>query len=335
MGISFANQGVIQPIEMQHAEDLLVFNRIHDLFNYVGLGHTVKTESEFTILNLANFRSNVDYISPLYKANFFSFFFVKEGDGKYSTDGVIFDTLPGSIYLNNPGHYKNFVFYGIKEVWLITLSESFLKEHVHGDIFDMFPFLLSEVLPPMVVSMEVFGEFECLYLQILREYNTDSPYRNKLIGHLVVVILLKIKEIFRKEYAPIREGSRGSEIVRKFKIMLEQHYRDLSNGRAEKVFRIQEYADAQHLHPNYFSNVIKSKTGKTIGTWIAEKTIMEAKSLLRNSALAIKEISSLLGFTESTHFSNYFKKHTNHSPASFRKSSNLPRPMDNAGKSFS
>jgi hypothetical protein len=45
---------------------------------------------------------------------------------------------------------------------------------------------------------------------------------------------------------------------------------------------VQEYAYAQHLHPNYFSKVIKSKSGKAIGTWIAEKTIMEAKSLLRN-----------------------------------------------------
>jgi AraC-like DNA-binding protein len=263
------------------------------------------------------------------QADFFSFSVVRKDDWKYSTDSVLFDTQPGSIYFNNPGYYKHFVFYHIKEVWLITFSESFLKENIHGDIFDMFPFLLSEVLPPMVVSMEMIAEFECLYLQILREYNNDSPYRNKLIGHLLVVILIKIKEIFWKEYDPARECSRGSEIVRKFKTMLEQHYRDLSNGRAEKAFRVQEYANAQHLHPNYFSNVIKSKSGKAIGTWIAEKTIMEAKSLLRNSALSIKEISSLLGFTEPAHFSNYFKKHTTLSPASFKKAFSMPHPMDN------
>ena len=291
---------------MQHAEDFMGFHRIHDLTNCVGLGHTIKSECEFTILNFTDFRSDVDNISPLYKR----------------------DLLPGSIYFNNPGHYKNFSFYGIKDVWLITLGESFLKENVHGDIFDMFPFLLCEALPPKVVSPEVFAEFECLYLQIFREYNTASPYRNKLIGHLMVVMLLKIKEIFRQEYNPIREGCRGAEIVRIFKKMLEQHYRDLCNGRAEKVFRVQEYADAQHLHPNYFSNVIKSKSGKAIGTWIAEKTITEAKSLLRNSALPIKEISAMLGFMESAHFSNYFKKHTNHSPASFRKAFNVPRLMD-------
>lgn len=38
------------------------------------------------------------------------------------------------------------------------------------------------------------------------------------------------------------------------------------------------------------------------------------KSLLQNSSISIKEIAYQLGFPESTHFSNYFKKYTNTSP---------------------
>jgi AraC family transcriptional activator of pobA len=60
------------------------------------------------------------------------------------------------------------------------------------------------------------------------------------------------------------------------------------------VFRVQDYAAAQHLHPNYLTNVVKTKTGKPISAWIADKTIAEAKSLLQNSASSIKEIASLV-----------------------------------------
>ncbi|HEX8021458.1 helix-turn-helix domain-containing protein [Mucilaginibacter sp.] len=45
----------------------------------------------------------------------------------------------------------------------------------------------------------------------------------------------------------------------------------------------------------------------------------EAKALLQNSKLSVKEIAFRLGFTEATHFSNYFKKHTDTSPVLFRK----------------
>ena len=91
------------------------------------------------------------------------------------------------------------------------------------------------------------------------------------------------------------------------------------HGQAEQAFRVQDYAEALHLHPNYLSNVISSKTGKSVGHWIAEKTIAEARALLQHSALPIKEIAYRLGFAEPAHFSSYFKKHTQLSPGVYRK----------------
>jgi len=126
-------------------------------------------------------------------------------------------------------------------------------------------------------------------------------------------------EYFREYGQPAADPCRGTEIVQTFKKTLENHYRDLLNGTEEKLFRVQDYASVQNLHPNYLSNVVKSRTGKPISAWIADKTIAEAKSLLQNTTISIKEIAYQLGFAESTHFSNYFKKHTNFSPVSYRK----------------
>ncbi|MNY56473.1 HTH-type transcriptional activator RhaS [compost metagenome] len=86
---------------------------------------------------------------------------------------------------------------------------------------------------------------------------------------------------------------------------------------------MKDYALAQNLHENYLNNVIKSKTGKSVSNWISEKLIAEAKSLLKNSTLSIKEIAYKLGFIETSHFSNYFKKNTKTSPEEYRKSADL------------
>lgn len=279
----------------------------------------IDEKTDFTIHNLKDIHLELPFKSPLFRPNFFSFVFVKDGRGKYTTDDLNFETCPGTIYFTNPGHYKSHEWFEIKEVYLITLSESFLKENVHPDVFEEFPFLLAETVHPRILSPDAFFEFEQLYLQINREYISKSPYRNRLIGNLFVVLLLKIKEYFWKDYNPIYEGNRSSQIVKTFRRMLEQHYRNLSSGKAHQVFRVQDYADELNLHPNYLSNVIKSKTGKPIGTWIAEKTIAEAKALLQNSSTSIKEIAFLLGFSEASHFSNYFKKYTDISPVLYRK----------------
>lgn len=305
---------------MKEAEKILVFNSVQELYKHLDLPvDRIEDNSQFAVHNLGDIHAVLPYSSPVFRANFFSFVFVKNSTGKYTTDDKIFDTFPGTIYFTNPGHYKSFEWHDIKDVYMITLNESYLKENVHADIFEEFPFLLSETVPPKILTQELFAEFEHLYLQIQKEYDSHSPYRNRLIGNLFVVLLLKIKEHFWKNYNPIYEGNRSSQIVKSFKLLLEKHYRDLSSGKVERAFRVQEYADAQSLHPNYLSSVIKTKTGKAIGTWITEKTIAESKSLLQNSQASIKEIAYLLGFTESAHFSNYFKKHTGVSPVLYRK----------------
>jgi len=301
-------------------EQKLVFNGLKEQYEYFGLPvDTIDSSTDFTVHNLRDIHDTVPYKSLVFRANFFSFVFVKDANGRYTTDDLAFDTEPGTIYFTNPGHFKSYEWHRINDVYLITLSESFLKENVHAHIFEEFPFLLAETVPPRILPTEKFAEFDVLYQQILKEYMSGSSYRNKIIGNLFVVILLKIKAYFWEDYNPIYEGNRSSQIVKTFKRALEKHYRDMSKGLIDKPFRVQEYAASQHLHANYLSSVIKTKTGKSISTWIAEKTITEAKSMLQNSDVSIKEIAYLLGFAESTHFSNYFKKHTNLSPVLYRK----------------
>lgn len=308
------------PEKKTRQEERIIFNTLLDQYLYQGLPvDSIDAKTAFTIHNLKDIHFELPYTSIVYRTNFFSFVFVKDGIGRYTTDEQTFNTSPGTIYFTNPGHFKSFEWQQINDVHLVTLSESFLKENVHPKIFEEFPFLLAETVPPRTLQPKVFAEFEQLYLQIEKEYFSSSTYRTRMIGSLFVVLLLKIKEYFWEDYNPIYEGNRSSQIVKQFKRTLEQHYRDLVSGKADKVFRVQDYADAQHLHPNYLSNVIKSKTGKPIGTWISEKTITEARSLLQHSPASIKEIASQLGFTESTHFSNYFKKQTGVSPVLYRK----------------
>lgn len=281
--------------------------------------HLIDDTIEFTIFNLKDLHQPLPFKSPISRVNFFAFLFIKNGRGHYIVDDHTFAMEPNTLYFTNPGHYRSFHYTHIDEVYLITLSESFLKEYVQADIYEEFSFLLTETLPARTVKPAVFAEFEQLYHQIYNEYSSPSPFRSRLIGSLFVVLLLKFKEHFWLDYNALYEGNRSSEIVKIFKRTLEQHYRDLTAGLVDRVFRVQEYADAQNLHPNYISSVIKSKTGKSIGNWIAEKTISEAKVLLQNSSLSIKEIAYRLGFAEAAHFSNYFSKHTSRSPTQYRE----------------
>ena len=49
------------------------------------------------------------------------------------------------------------------------------------------------------------------------------------------------------------------------------------------------------------------------------KQIEEAKNLLINTDMRVNDISLLVGFTNSSYFSKYFKKLTNLTPLEFKK----------------
>lgn len=297
--------------------EIIYYEKVADLYN--ALGMPIEQDASFTINDLLDIHNSLPYKSPVFRTNYYSFIFVKHGAGNYTTDEQTFEYGPRTIYFTNPGHLKAFEFYQLKEAYLITLSEAFLKENVHQDVFKEFPFLLAETVPPQSLPPKAFEAFERLYLQILEAYQGDSKYRYRIIGNLFVVLMLKIKETFWRNYSSLEEGDRSSQIVKKFKERLESHYKDLLEDKIDYQFQAQDYAKAQQLNPSYFSQVIKSKTGKTVSQWMFEKTISQANAYLVHSELSIKEIAYKLGFTETAHFSNFYKKHTQSTPSAFRK----------------
>jgi AraC family transcriptional regulator, transcriptional activator of pobA len=299
--------------------EIIVHHHISDLYKSLNL--PLEQEIDFTIHFKPDILHQIPFKSPIFRANYFCFVFVKDGSGFYTIDENRFPFSSRTIYFTNPGHIKSYQINDLSDAYMITLNENFLKENVHSEIFDEFPFLLAEIVPPKTLSEKKFMEFEALYKQIFDEYTRPSVYKNKILGNLFVVLLLKLKEEFWLNYNPIIEGNRNSQIVKSFKQILESEFKNvIEKQQNENKLQVQHFAERLNLHPNYLNSVIKSKTGKTIYEWIVQRTLSNAKSMLKNTSLSVKEIGYRLGFSEPTHFNRFFKKHQDTTPNAYRKS---------------
>ncbi len=292
------------------------YDKVADL--YEALGVPVEQNAEFSMNNLRSLHQSIPYKSPVFRANYYSFVFIKSGRGNYTSNEHKFAYTSRTIYFTNPGPLKSFEFYELEEAYLVTFSEKFLRQNVHKDVFEEFPFLLAEIISPQALSKEKFAEFEQLYQQVLAAYEGASSYRFRIIGNLFVVILLKIKEQFWVNYQPVQETDRASQIVNQFKEVLESHFRRLADGEEPLRFRPKEFAKVLHLNPSYFSSVIRKKTGKSVGIWITEKSVSQATALLIHSSISVKEIGLQLGYWDTAHFSHFFKKQTGLTPTEYR-----------------
>jgi AraC-like DNA-binding protein len=73
---------------------------------------------------------------------------------------------------------------------------------------------------------------------------------------------------------------------------------------------------------DYLNKTVKNLTGKSAKDHIQSKLITEAKRALLFSNITNKELAYELGFEESSHFNNFFKKMTGQTPTEFRSTSN-------------
>lgn len=69
----------------------------------------------------------------------------------------------------------------------------------------------------------------------------------------------------------------------------------------------------------YLATKFKNETNMTLSNYYLKMKIDEAKNLLIYTDKSLNQISSYLGFSSQSHFTNTFKKYTNKSPNEFRK----------------
>lgn len=273
---------------------------------------------DFTIHFLPKYHKKFPFYSDIFRSDYFSFVFIKNGSGIYTVDDQKFEVEPNTIYFTNPGHLKSFRIDTCEDAYLITFSENFLRENIRPTIFDEFPFLLAEIVPPSTFNAKEFESFERMYLALFAEFQENSELAEKIISNLFIALLLKCKEKAWKndQFA----NNNDSSILGHFKKLLEQEFKKVIDPKQSYApLNVQDYASKLNLHPNYFNTVIKNRSGKTANDWIRERTLSAAKSLLKNTSLNSKEIAFQLGFSEQTHFSRFFKREQGCSPSEFKK----------------
>ncbi len=284
---------------------------------FKSIGFSLNQDEEFTINPLKGLHGKPPIQSPSFRTNYFAFLLIEDADGSSKIDNLQFTLRPKSFYFTLPGHLKSFNLRKDSTGYMITFSEKFLRQFHAGDLFKEFPFLLAETVPVMYPPKKIFDDLRNLYQSIHREYTGESRYKYAIIGNLLFVLLLKVKELLKKYQHQVSLENRSGEIVRLFKQSLNNRFTLISSGADSKV-RVKDIALELNISQDHLSKTIKSETGKSVSAWIDERLISEAQSLLLQTDLAINDIAYKLAFKEPTNFTKYFKKSTGETPKNFR-----------------
>lgn len=161
-------------------------------------------------------------------------------------------------------------------------------------------------------------QVSAVFKRMFEEIKSDYVHKYDVLRNLVYELLhfgMKIQPSTISEKKQINASQRISTI---FLELLERQFPVDDNHQKVKLRSASDFASQLNVHVNHLNRAIRETTKKTTSQIIADRILQEAKILLKHSAWNISEIAYALGFTEVTHFNNFFKKHIQLSPVKFR-----------------
>lgn len=82
---------------------------------------------------------------------------------------------------------------------------------------------------------------------------------------------------------------------------------------------LEKLSEVSQLSPTYLSKLFHSEVGMTISGYITSKRIEAARNMLKYTDHSCMEISDYLCFSSESHFIQVFRKHTGHTPKTYRE----------------
>lgn len=169
------------------------------------------------------------------------------------------------------------------------------------------------------LSDEQLGKISPVFQRMFTELDSDYVHKYDLLRTLVLELIhFALKMQPASDIGDVRSVNASQRIATLFLELLERQFPIDENHKETALRSAADFAGQLNVHVNHLNRAVKEITGKTTSKIIGERILQEAKILLKHSPWSVAEVAYALGFTEPTHFNNFFKKHVELSPLRFR-----------------
>jgi AraC-like DNA-binding protein len=168
------------------------------------------------------------------------------------------------------------------------------------------------------LSDEQLEKSVAFFERLFDEVESDYKHKYDVLRTTVFELMHLAMKMEPSKSTQSKEINASQRISSMFLDLLERQFPINESHNSIVLRTASDFAKQLNVHVNHLNRALKQTTNKTTSELIAERLLQESKILLKHSQQDISEIGYSLGFSEATHFSNFFKKHMDTSPSQFR-----------------
>ena len=270
----------------------------------------------FNVFRLEQLTDNTIKPSPYTRRDYFKITLLVDGSKIEYADKVIELKKPALVFTNPFIPYRwehtDRIYHGI----FCIFDQAFF--HQYGNLNNYSPFQPNGN-HVFELTDEQYGILQQYFERMFKEINSDFVYKYNVLRTIVYEIVLFALKMQPAGTFGNHENNASQRITTLFLDLLERQFPIDHSRQTLELRSPAHYATQLNIHANYLNRAVKEITSKTTSQIIADRILQEAKILLKQTNWGIAEIAFALGFTEPTHFNNFFKKKVNIPPTKFRK----------------
>jgi AraC-like DNA-binding protein len=137
-----------------------------------------------------------------------------------------------------------------------------------------------------------------------------SPYQTARLSASLAALLYDLRESHEHRGEVMHSSDLCRDLICRFDDLVGEHFATHHS--------VEEYAQLLHVSADHLSDEVKTRTGRNARDVIAARVVVEARHLLSHTPLSIAEIADRLHFSEPTHFTRFFKRHSKQTPREYR-----------------
>lgn len=256
------------------------------------------------------------------KNNFFEVVLIKEGRGTQCINYNHYPYGPGSLFLLPPLKCHSFQIEEASKFVLLKFTSTFFqldkqKNAETSEWFKEASYILSNYnqLPGDIIYNELDRQhINTLIELILTENKNYSHSSSSLIKSLMTSILeILLRNIKKSSFYETQEMTDPDERINQLLNYINEHLSE------PKLLKVDQLARTFLLSPTYLSEFFRKKVNIPLREYIIKAKLKLVEIRLIHSNYTLKEIAHELSFTDVSHLSKTFKKHTGMSIREFRK----------------
>lgn len=278
-------------------------------------GSLRKEIGHFNLFRLEPYEEGKPTTVPYRRRDFYKIMLVKGNSHVHYADKVIKIKKQALAFSNPQIPYKWEHLDRIREGVYCIFNASFFHQFAQFHEYEVFQPQGAHLFELTDEQVDRVNE---LFERMETEFNSGYKYKFDLIRNIILELLhfaMKLEPSLSLDDQPINASQRISMLFRE---LLERQFPIDETHPTVQLRSASDFAEQLNVHVNHLNRVIKETTQKTTTQVISERILREAKVLLKHTTWNVSEIAYALGFSEVTHFNNFFKKYSELSPLKFR-----------------